>query len=722
MQVTPVKKQLVLLGGGHANVQVILSFAMRPLLDVSIVLVSDKVLAGYSGMLPGWIAGQFSREETHIDLSRLCSVCGVNFIHCPVSNIDTEVQTVICKNRPAIYYDLLCINIGSKPADLNTTSDQAVIPIKPVEDFLISLDKFLAADDSKVILSIIGAGVAGVEVMFSLCERYANRSNINYQLITSDTQIVPQLNNSARKFLRSELKSLNVSTKTQFRLQTVDEGSLVAENGDKIPSDITILCSGGKPPSWLSKVILDKDSDGFIQVKDTLQSTSHTTVFAAGDIASIQGQDLEKSGVYAVRQGELLTQNLRKALQDAPLKLYKPQKSFLKLISLGKQKALAVKGPFAHAGKWVWQWKWRIDSKFVNRFNNFEMQHKQTGDFAQDQDEQMRCSGCAAKVSQSVLLESLSKFENTLLKDDSVLVELNAEQALLQSVDFFRALLDDYYLNTLISLNHALNDSYAMGVIPHSVLSMIALPPASNRIQNNRLVQIHAGIQAGLAETGASLIGGHTAEASEAMSGFTVNAIKTDQVVWTSQGMQAGDALLLTKPLGTGVLFAAHAAGKVSGEIIAGAMQYLQQTHFKAVKLLKDELVNACTDVTGFGLLGHLSQMMPKTGIKIALHLNALPILEGVEELLKAGIRSSLHQDNRSAIDVLNNSEIVDTSAVAEVLFDPQTAGGLLLSIPADNAEKALQKLVSADYEAAIIGSVYQTSEQSAVFLEGFAS
>jgi len=236
VQVTPQKKQLILVGGGHANVQVILSFAMQPLRDVSVLLISDQILAGYSGMLPGWIAGQFSREQTHIDLSRLCSVCGVTFIHSPVTNIDTDAQLVICQNRPAFYYDLLCINTGSKPAALATTSEQAVIPIKPVEEFLLRLDGCLNQNDNKILLSIIGGGVAGVEVMFSLCERYAKHSNIQYQLITSNTHIVPQLNNSARNYLRQELKSRNVSTKTQFTLEKVVDGKLIAVLCDQLPS------------------------------------------------------------------------------------------------------------------------------------------------------------------------------------------------------------------------------------------------------------------------------------------------------------------------------------------------------------------------------------------------------------------------------------------------------------------------------------------------------
>ena len=721
MQVNSLKKQLILVGGGHANVQVILSFAMRPLRDVSVVLISDQILAGYSGMLPGWIAGHFTREQTHIDLSKLCSVCGVTFIHTAVTNIDTVAQSVICKKRPAFYYDLLCINTGSKPAVLTSTAEEAVIPIKPVEEFLVRLDACLKSKEDKVIVSIIGAGVAGVEVMFALCERYSHQSNIHYQLVTSDTGIVPRLNNSARKFLRDELKSLNVSTKTQFRLKNIEQGKMIAQNGDEIPSDITILCSGGKPPAWLEKVNLDKDKDGFIQVNDSLQSVSSTNVFAAGDIASIQGNELEKSGVYAVRQGELLTRNLRKALQGSSLKSYRPQKSFLKLISLGHEKALAVRGPFATAGKWVWKWKWRIDTRFVDRFNDFTMQQKLTGDFAQDPDDQMRCSGCAAKIGQSVLNESLSEIENTFIKDDSALVRSDASGRLFQSVDFFRSLIDDHYLNTLITLNHAFNDSYAMGLIPETIMSMIALPPASDQIQKNRLAQIHAGIRDGLAESGSRLIGGHTAESSEAIQGFSVNAMSADKILWSNQGMKAGDALLLSKPLGTGVLFAAYAEGKVSGEVISHAIASMLQTHYQAVKELRDEPVNACTDVTGFGLLGHLTQMMPETGVKIALHLNALPILDGAEDLLNSGFRSSLHQDNRSAISILNNADTIEASPVSEILFDPQTAGGLLLSIPADSADRAYEKLVTAGYQAVIIGSVYEATDKSTVFLEGFA-
>ncbi|MDW8469814.1 MAG: selenide, water dikinase SelD [Burkholderiales bacterium] len=262
----------------------------------------------------------------------------------------------------------------------------------------------------------------------------------------------------------------------------------------------------------------------------------------------------------------------------------------------------------------------------------------------------MRCGGCGAKVSASALARALAAIgprarADVLVgladPDDAAVLRVPAGKALVHSVDFFRAPLDDPFRFGKIAANHALGDIYAMGGEPFAAAAIVTLPPGLEAKVEDTLFQLLAGAVEVLDEAGCALVGGHSAEGRELALGFAVNGLVDEHLrgLLRKRGMQPGDALVLTKPIGTGTLLAAHARLAARGRWLEAALAAMCQSSRHAARSLVAHGARACTDVTGYGLLGHLLEMVEPSGVAAELRLGALPLLEGAEETGGGGAR-----------------------------------------------------------------------------------
>jgi selenide,water dikinase len=335
----------------------------------------------------------------------------------------------------------------------------------------------------------------------------------------------------------------------------------------------------------------------------------------------------------------------------------------------------------------------------------------------------MRCGGCGAKVGANILSRSLGSLQpverpDVLIglhsPDDAAVVRVPPGMAVVQTVDFFRAFIDDPYLFGKVAANHALGDIFAMGAEPQTATAVVTVPPGLESKVEDLLTQMMGGAIEVLNAAGCALVGGHTGEGAELALGFAINGLIDENMtgVMRKGGMQPGDVLLLTKPMGTGTLFAAHARHAAKGRWIAAALQSMQQSNQAGAQILRTHGATACTDLTGFGLLGHLVEMTRPSGVDAELQLSTLPLLDGAVDCVQAGIVSSLQPANVRLRRALRNADEFINDPRYPLLFDPQTAGGLLASVPAAQAAACVQALQAAGYtHTAVIGCITAQGE-----------
>jgi selenide,water dikinase len=555
---------------------------------------------------------------------------------------------------------------------------------------------------------------------------------LTIDLYCSSDGILPTHNKQVQKRFSRILKQRNIKIHNSHRIKEVQQRYLVNDNGEQHPADAVLWVTNASAPTWLADTGLDVDTEGFITVNDYLQSTSHKNVFAAGDIAAVVNHPRPKSGVFAVRQGPPLARNLAHAAQNEPLKPFTPQKQFLGLISTGDKYAIASRSNWSLEGAWLWKIKDWIDRRFMENFNKLpEMEQESAPQFNQAMADKktlheisaiaMRCGGCGAKVGSTVLSRVVNRLQ-TITRDDVVIgladtddaavTEVPAGKLVVQSVDYFRSFIDDPYLFGQIAANHALSDIFAMGAESQSAMAIATIPYGIESQVEDQLYQTMSGALNVLNASNTALVGGHSSEGAELSFGLSVTGLANREQVMRKSGMLAGDVLILSKALGTGTLFAADMRLKAKGRWIDAALKSMLLSNQAAGFCMHRHGATACTDVTGFGLLGHLVEMTRSSGKSVKLNLSSLPIMDGALEMIETGIFSSLQEQNVRLRRAIKDPGELTGHEHFPMLFDPQTSGGLLAAIPADNAEACLAELKALGYPASVvIGEVTDDSE-----------
>ena len=722
----PVVKDLVLVGGGHSHVAVLKAFAMKPLPGVRTTLITRDVHTPYSGMLPGHIAGHYHLDDCHIDLRPLANLAGARIYRQAVTGIDLDARLVLSAARPPVPYDVVSIDIGAAPRsdDVPGAAEHAV-PVKPIGRFIAhweALAERVSRRGGKANIAVVGGGAGGVELALSVQHRLSRGSErpgaVAMTIVDAAAELLPAHNAATRDKFARILAARGIAAVTGRAVTRVEPGALVLEGGETVAADEILWVTGAAAESWPADAGLDVDGDGFIRVDGFLRSTSHTDVFACGDVATMIDHKRPRAGVFAVRQGPPLAENLRRALTGRPLRAYRPQRAYLSLISTGDAYAVASRGRFAVGGRFVWRAKDWIDRRWMRKYTDLpemaaEPAPAPSPGLPQLADLEMRCGGCGAKIGQDVLERVIAGVEprardDILIglrdPDDAAVFQVPEGKSVVQTVDHFRSFIDDPYLFGRIAANHALGDIYAMGAAPQTALAIVTVPYGPEDKIATEIADMMQGVNEVLADAGAALVGGHTGEGAERALGLAVSGPVDLSRVLRKAGMRPGDRLILTKALGTGTLFAADMRCRAKGRWIDRAIASMLASNRAAAEILSLHGARACTDVTGFGLAGHLVEMVRASAVGIVLAAADLPILEGARDCLAAGIESSLHKQNARQARAIRGE---GAAALYPILFDPQTAGGLLASLPGDRAADCLAALREAGCaDAAIVGVV----------------
>jgi selenide,water dikinase len=607
----------------------------------------------------------------------------------------------------------------------------------------------------------VGGGAGGVELamtmqrhldqILELQQGHPEAMPLQIHLFHRGAELIPAHSPWVRRRVQEILMNRGVQVHLGETVCEVLPHKIRCESGLAVECDRIFWVTQASAPNWLHDSGLKTDSKGFVLVSDTLQSLSHPHIFAAGDIATMINHPRPKAGVFAVRQGKPLFENLRRVLLSQPLIQYKPQKQFLSLIGTGDGEAIASWGRFGWQSPLLWRWKDHVDRKFMNRFRDLpEMSGvvgagltqvlavpqinsinppvqklEVKGEELRTTNNEMRCAGCGSKVGSTTLERVLQRLqvehyqaerEDILVglgtPDDAAVVQVPAGQFMVHTIDYFRSLINDPYIFGQITTNHCLSDIFAMGATPQSALAVVSVPYATEAKVEETLYQLLSGAMSVLSQSQAALVGGHTTEGAELAFGLSCNGLVHPSQVLRKSGMKSGQVLILTKALGTGTLFAADMRSQAKGRWIDQAVRSMLLSNQEAAKTFLEHGATACTDITGFGLLGHLLEMVKASGVAVELDLEAIPVLAGALETLELGITSSLQTQNLRASDSIRNLSEVSTLPKYPLLFDPQTAGGLLGAIASEQADSCLATLTASGYsDSRIIGRVIPTVE-----------
>jgi len=719
-------RALVLIGGGHSHVQVLRMHLMRPLVGARVTLVVDRPIAVYSGMVPGVVAGGYAPHEAEIDLRPLARRAGCRVIVARATGIDPVAQQVTLEGRPPVAYDRCSVNVGATVAGLELPGVRThAVPTRPIGAFVERVDaavEGLRGLERPARVVVVGSGAAGVELAFCLQVRLqaALGRRPEVTLVGSAPHPLPQGSARATRAVRRAAEARGVTLRGGARVAAVHADAVELEGGERIAADLVPWSTGAASTGFFATSGLELDPRGFVRVDNTLQVPGHPGLFAVGDCAvPASWPDIPKAGVYAVREGPVLANNLRASLSGGRLESFRPQRDFLTLLNLGDGEAIGLRNGLAARGRWLFRLKDRIDRRFMERFQVLDADGMPDTPLVRsmpDMDEgAMVCGGCAAKVGEEPLTRALGRLaprpdpELTLGLDqpDDVAVLRRPGEQLVTSVDAFPAFTDDPWLVGRVAAENALSDLFAKGVAPRLALAVVTVPDDAD--PEEALFQVLAGARVALDAAGATLAGGHTTVGPQLQVGFAVTGFSPlDQPVMAKGGLVAGDRLVLTRPLGTGVLFHADMVGRAAGRWIAAAEAGLVAGNRVAAALARAHGVSASTDVTGFGLVGHAAEMARSSGVAVELDLRSLPALPGALALLARGERSTFHEQNRRALRgvvVAGAPRTAAEGARLELAVDPQTAGGLLVGVVADRADALVAALRAAGMPlAAVVG------------------
>jgi selenide,water dikinase len=684
---TSFANQLVLVGGGHANIQVLKELCMKNYQGLHTVLINKEYHATYSGMTPGFFFNKFSQQEIDIDLQRLCFNAGATFIKDEVVDLDLENNQINLLNYPSIHFDILSLNTGSISSNRNLKINNLsnCINVKPISDLVNQLSKIddVASQKTNSCISIIGGGIASYEISFSLKQRYLENVKIN---IIGDNQLSEKnINQSSKKKLRKIAEKMGINI-IEDKVEQIKTDHLQLASHKKIKSNLNLLSTGADMPLWLEKTQLLKSKSGFIAVNKYLQSQNFENIFVTGDIAEVNGYKRAKSGVMAVKQGQVLKKNLFLKLQNRDMIEFKAQENWLYIIGTYNNKAILNYYFISIHSHWSWYLKVLIDQRFIRKFsfpNKKSMRKKVIGSIKSA--ETMHCQGCGSKASKNSLLNYLEKENKSQLLPDASIIE-HSSTKIIQSIDHIKLFSSfNPFDFGVITYSHSKNDILAAGGLVKSLSISIGIPFSEKIVESFFLEYFMEGVKSQANKDNAIIASGHTFQTHE--PGITINMNGQFDLQSHKDMAQENDLIYLSKPLGTGYLLAAYYLNSplVLSQDIQRLFNFLKLDNQLAYNAAKNNECNAMTDISGFGLASHLGDICEASNLSANINLNnevlindKIAILENFES---TGFANNYESNSQNIY--LKNSNYLE-----KILYDPQTNGPMLMAINHNNKEK----------------------------------
>ena len=722
-----IANDLVLIGGGHSHLILIMQFSKKTIQGTRITLISDEMDIPYSGMIPGFIEGTYSWRESHIDLYKLTQRLNIRFINSKVVKISSKNKEVHFHDRPAIKFDVLSINSGIQSNYNNIKgAKKYCVPVKPISR--LANNFFSEIKDTNAI-AFIGGGAGAVELALALRKRYIiDKPHLKITIITGKNGLLSSFPKQTKQTSKNALNDASIDIIEDTEVLEVKHNKIIMSDKKTLNIDKCILSTNAMAPNWLKDSDIKLNNEGFIVVNNAFQ-TNNGFIFAAGDIVDFDNQNLKKAGVYAVRSGKPLAQSIKSYIKNKVGKNYKFSKNYLALIGLSNGYTIGTKYNFSHSSRFNNFLKKYIDQRFINKFNKLTYKkHKNILNIINefipflkiplqknsDAIDPMQCRGCAAKVPFAALKNTLAK-NITATSDDASSV-LNYPN-LFQTIDMINAIISDPYLLGKIAANHSLSDIIAVKSNPISALMILQLPLSRPDINSRDLEQVSLGAKEIFDKHNCPINGGHTmiGKDNDPVIGFTITgenkSIKNKQ--HNDYKLKNNDILVLTEKIGSGIIFAGINNNIIDSHYQNDVINQMTIGNFLFSSIAQDLNILSMTDITGFGLANHLLNLIKRDNNKSGLTIfpQKIPIFSGVKEAIDRNVKSSLFESNyETAIEHITYGR--EKLLIDEILYDPQTVGGLAFVIPYEEKNKQFSILKKYKINYAEIGYVNNLDNQ----------
>ncbi|QCK86878.1 hypothetical protein E8L99_14495 [Phreatobacter aquaticus] len=690
---TPVAQNpvsIVLVGGGHAHA-VALASGLRAEAEagIGLILVARDLAAPYSGMVPGVISEHYRPEDAHVDMLRLARAAGATMIHGSATGIDRERRLLLLADRPPLPYDILSLDVGIQPDTSAIVGADRATTVKPIAGLIEKVRRLVGASWEKGRIAVVGGGAAGVELAFALHKRFEN-ARVVIVLVTRD-DILPGQPNGMREAVRARLAERGIELVTGFPVARIDAGGLESADGRRIAADDVLLNTEAAAPAWFQGSGLDLDARGFLAVGPTLQSTNDARVFASGDCAAMVETPRPKAGVFAVRQGPVLAHNLIAAAyrlqgRGPRLKAYRPQRQALAILSTADGRAIAARGPFWAEGEWVWRWKDRLDTGFMQRLESVGARAFPAPVFA---DPSPRS------------LPALAFDRPQAWPGDIAISEAGGEVEA-TTVTAFGQFIDDHHLWAALAALSALGPLLAAGITPANLSVALCLGRLDERQAEAARAAAEAGMDWALKPHGVTLGPFVIAAGSEPSITVTATGRARPEVLMSLAGAKPNDVILVTRPIGSGLAFAADRLGQLAARDWIELQRQGRWSNGDAARILRQAGASACAHVGATGLGGALSALAAHSQVAASIRLGHLETIKGLPRLADSLCDRLVGGNGSLGQRVVGSHRL--SAWESALLFAPEIVGGLVAAVPPEEWQQAYSDLVDAGQWAFIAG------------------
>ena len=717
----PITNDLVLIGGGHSHLSVLMKLSKRPINGNRITLITNEIDTPYSGMIPGYIEGIYSWRDSHIDLYRLCLKLNVRFIHAEVERVSAYEKEIYFKDRPKIKFDVLSINTGIQSNNREIKgAAKYCLPVKPISklanNFLNKITNFKS-------IAFIGGGAGSVELALAIKKRFLNiNQDIKITIITGKRGLLSTFPQKTKLTSLKTLEKFKIDIIEYKRVLEVKPKQIILSDKSMLKIDKAILSTNSMTPKWLAKSDILLTKDNYILVNKSFQ-TNYKYVFASGDVIDFNNQNLKKAGVFAVRSGKPLAINIKQFILGKKLVEYKFNKNYLALIGTSKRSAIATKYNLTFNSRFFFYLKKYIDQNFIKKFSDFKIRKKFTLEALKtdvlnifvkhkekitDENDIMQCKGCAAKVPLNALKQALPK---DIVSTSEDAVSVPGQPELYQTVDMISSIITDPFLLGKIAANHSISDMVSVNSKITSAMMILQLPLSKTEINSRDLEQVLLGANEIFKTIDCPLIGGHTmiGKDKDPIIGFSILGQKQKKIkiMKNRRKIKTKDLLILTEKIGSGLIFAGINNYLIDSYFQTDVIKQMIKGNLNFGKISNHLNILSMTDITGFGLANHLLNLIKRDNSKTGLTIypNKIPLFEGVNECLNKDIKSSLFKSN---YDIAQKDIIYkrDKSKLDNILYDPQTVGGIAFIIPQEEKYKHFKVLKENNIKFTEIGFV----------------